>query len=79
MVYTSEFDNFSSSISLEIVKHHLRHQWHYYHTNEMYKRNFLTRSRIFCSYYGKDVSYCEAYEGRDGEIHFTKTKRIKNK
>ena len=76
MVYTAELDNFSSTESLEIVKHHLRHQWHYYHTNEMFKRSFQTRNRIFVTRYGKDVSYCEAYIGRDNLVHFSKTKRL---
>ena len=73
--YNATYDNHSAD-SLELVKHHLRHEWCYIQSNEMRRRHLLSNNRIYCYRNGKAVSYCEAFE-KNGTLRFTKTMRLK--
>jgi hypothetical protein len=74
-IYTAEIDNYTAE-SLELVKHHLRHEFHYKRSDYMWRERFNANHRIFTHRNGKKVSYCEAFEHKDGTIRFTRTKRL---
>lgn len=73
--YTAELDNYTAD-SLELVKHHIRHEFHYKRTDYMWRERFNSHNRIYTSRNGKRVSYCEAFEHKDGTMRFTRTKRL---
>lgn len=73
--YTAELDNYTAE-SLELVKHHLRHEFHYKRSDYMWCERFNANRRIFTHRNGKKISYCEAFEHIDGTLQFTKTMKL---